>query len=131
VRRDASDYLAFVKSTLISCVCVTGITLLRDEALVETGLYRYRITLSDGGFLEICERFTIENDEVKVTKYRFHWQDATGLLQKRWDNAAHHPELETFPHHLHDGSEMNVISHYPVTVVDILKIVCEALMVED
>jgi hypothetical protein len=41
--------------------------------------------------------------------YKFHWQDSQGRLIKRWDNAPHHPEVEGFPHHLHDGSEENVI----------------------
>jgi len=127
----ASEYLALVKSALISYGCVTGITIVRDEALAETGLYRYRVTLSDGGLLEMCERFTVFQDEVKVTKYSFHWQDATGKLRKRWDNATHHPEIATFPHHLRDGSETHVVPYPPVMAVDILKIIDETLSAKE
>ncbi len=30
--------------------------------------------------------------------YSFHWQDEEGKLIARWDNAAHHPEIRTYPH---------------------------------
>jgi len=69
------------------------------------------------------ERFEVVSDEVNVTKYSFQWQDTGGTLRKRWDNAAHHPEVSTHPHHLHDGSEENVMSHEPITAKDILKII--------
>lgn len=34
-------------------------------------------------------------------KYRFHLQDGRGELVWRVDNAPHHPEVRTQPHHLH------------------------------
>src|SRR5262245_55901296 len=33
---------------------------------------------------------------------------------KRWDKASHYPKVASFPHHLHDGSEDNVVAHAPV-----------------
>lgn len=87
------------------------------------GLYRYRLSLADGGLLEMFERFEIVSDEVIVTKYSFQWQTASGTLRKRWDNAAHHPEVPTHPHHLHDDSEENVLPHESVTAIDILKLI--------
>jgi len=40
---------------------------------------------------------------VSVTSYlySYHWQDKTGQLKIRWDNAPHHQNLKTFPHHKH------------------------------
>ena len=64
---------------------------------VGTGFFRARVKMADGDLFE-----SVEN-------YKFHWQDSRGGLIKRWDNAPHHPEVEGFPHHLHDGSEENVI----------------------
>lgn len=37
-------------------------------------------------------------------KYSFHWQDSTGNLLIRWDNAPHWPEIDTHPHHKHIGA---------------------------
>jgi len=65
--------------------------------------------MADGGLLEIAEFFVLEANAIVVGNYKFHWQDPQGRLIKRWDNAPHHPKVEGFPHHLHDGSEENVM----------------------
>lgn len=28
----------------------------------------------------------------------------------RWDNAPDHPDIETFPHHFHDGQPQQVVA---------------------
>lgn len=33
--------------------------------------------------------------------YSYHWQDKNGNLRIRWDNAPHHKDIQTFPHHKH------------------------------
>jgi hypothetical protein len=86
-------------------------------------LYRYRLSLADGGLLEMFERFEVVSDEVNVTKYSFQWQAVDGTLRKRWDNAGHHAEVSTHPHHLHDGFDDNVLPHELITAIDILKII--------
>lgn len=121
--KDAAEYVAYIKSLLISNPQIVSVKIVREEAQDKLGLYRYRLGLADGGLLEIFERFEVVSDEVKVTKYSFQWQDAVGVLRKRWDSAAHHPELPTHPHHLHDGTEENVLPHEPITAKDILKII--------
>jgi len=32
---------------------------------------------------------------------------ARGKLRKRWDNAPHHKEVETFPYHIHIGRKVS------------------------
>ena len=66
------------------------------------------------------ERFQVGAGRVEVTKYSFHWQDTAGQLLRRWDNVAHHPELATHPHHVHDGAEDNVQPHGPIRVEEVL-----------
>jgi len=51
-------------------------------------------TLRDGTELHIREY--ISSTEIA---YAYHWQDAQGKLISRWDNAPHHPEIKTHPHH--------------------------------
>ena len=68
-------------------------------------MFRYRLTLHGGDLFEMFERFQVVEGRVRVIKYAFHWQEAAGQLRKRWDNAAHHPEVSTHPHHAHDGAE--------------------------
>jgi len=68
-----------------------------------------------GSRIEITERVLAVDRTLEVTKYRHHWQDSNGALIKRWDNAPHYTGNETFPHHLHEKSETNIIGHAPVT----------------
>lgn len=51
--------------------------------------------------------------------YSFQWQKENGELITRWDNAPHHQEIRTFPHHVHtkDGVEES----YTITLDDVLK----------
>ncbi|MCK6624652.1 MAG: DUF6516 family protein [Anaerolineae bacterium] len=120
---DAAEYIAYIKSLLISNPQIVSVKIVREETQDKLGLYRYRLSLADGGLLEMFERFEVVSDEVNVTKYSFQWQDAAGTLRKRWDNAAHHAEVPTHPHHFHDGSEEKVLPHEPITAKDILKII--------
>ena len=94
---------------------------LRDTDVEKVLNYRYRVTLVNGGFIEMTERVLESQGILEVTKYRHHWQDRDGLLLKRWDNAPHHPTVGTFPHHLHDGSEDRVVDHPPTTGLEVLQ----------
>ena len=51
--------------------------------------------------------------------YSFHWQRETGELIVRWDNAPHHREITTFPHHMHTGEIVKEC--YNITLNDVLK----------
>lgn len=125
--KDAADYLAYLKALIIANPRVLRCVIVREEAQGDNGLLRLRLTLSDGSLLELFERFQIAAGRLQVTKYRFHWQDAAGQLRKRWDNAAHHPEAPTHPHHLHEGSESNVLPHSPLSAADVLAHITSAL----
>jgi len=43
------------------------------------------------------------NDSPNLNKYTYHWQRKDARLIKRWANATHHKELETYPDHIHVG----------------------------
>jgi len=125
--KDADDYLAYIKALIIANPKVKDWKALREEAQGDLGLFRYRITFSDDSLLELSERYQIWMGELQVIKYRFHWQDAAGKLLKRWDNAAHHPEVPTHPHHVHDGGEENVNPCEPIQIEEILALIASTL----
>jgi hypothetical protein len=41
----------------------------------------------------------------RTIAYSYHYQDVEKKLIFRYDNAEHHPELESFPHHKHIGDK--------------------------
>ena len=56
-------------------------------------------------------------------KYAFHWQEGAGRLVARWDNAAHWPEIETFPHHKHIGEAGQVVASEGTTLEEVLAVI--------
>ncbi len=63
---------------------------------------KLRLRLSDGSFIDIW--LSADGD------YACHWEwrRQQGKLY-RWDNAPHHPQVGTFPAHLHEGEETTVV----------------------
>jgi hypothetical protein len=39
-------------------------------------------------------------------KYRYHYMDENQVMIFRYDNAPHHVEVSTFPHHKHEGDDI-------------------------
>ena len=121
--KDASEYLVRIKALILAHSNVEHWEILREEAQGEMGLMRYRLILRGGELLEIFERFRILQGRAQIDKYSYHWQDEKGRLKKRWDNAVHHPEVKTYPHHVHEGTEERVRAHGPMSIKKVLFVV--------
>jgi hypothetical protein len=125
------EYLRRLDELLSTSPAVADIEVVRrsvrDTELEKTLHYRYRVGLADGGLVEMTERVMEAQGTLRVTTYRHHWQGPSGRLVQRWDNAPHHPEIETFPHHLHDGAEDRVVTHPEVTGVEVLQCILAEL----
>lgn len=121
------DYLRQIDELLSASPAVRDVEIirrtLRDTEWEKVLHYRYRVLLADGSLLELNERLVEMRGVATTTKYRHHWQDRSGRLRKRWDNAPHHPEIPTFPDHLHDGAEEQVVDHAAVSGLEALQYV--------
>ncbi len=125
------EYLREIDELLIASPAVRSVEVVR-RALRNTEWervlhYRYRVFLADGGLVEMSERLVEMRGVMTTTTYRYHWQDAQGHLRKRWDNAPHHPNVATFPNHLHDGAEEHVVSHVAITGAQVLRQILAAM----
>ena len=125
---NARDYIEQIRTVIVSNQQVVSWAIAREEAQGDRGMFRYRLTLQDGTFLELFEFFIVTEAEVQVTKYSFHWQNSDGQLRKRWDNAAHHREISTYPNHVHDKTEENVLPHQPINTEQLLAIVTREII---
>jgi hypothetical protein len=119
----ADAYLAHIKTVITLCPSITQWETLREEAQGDIGMLRYRLTLTNSDLLEVFEFFRIVDEVVIRPKYSYHWQSADGVLHARWDNAAHHPEIVTHPHHIHRQSEIDVLPSEAITLSEVLAIV--------
>ena len=84
-----------------------------DESTVQ--LLRIRAVLKDASMLYITELHTAD-----FQKYSYHWQNKNGDILIRWDNAPHHKELKTFPHHRHEGKR--VLPSHRITVEEVIAV---------
>ncbi|MCP4357599.1 MAG: hypothetical protein GY796_06245 [Chloroflexi bacterium] len=84
----------------------------RQEILIESlrlletvpdqeGLLEGRLRFWDGSLLEFVEVIIEQGVVLTKTDYAYHYQDAQASLIFRYDNAPHHPEIATYPHHKH------------------------------
>jgi len=83
--------------------------------MFEGGFYlKIRVLLTDDFLL-----FVREYSDIRERNYSYHWQDREGRLVMRWDNAWHHGDIETYPHHVHHGNK--ILPSYHISCVEILK----------
>lgn len=61
-----------------------------------------KIIFTDFSVLYIRETWK----EGELLKYAYFWFTAIGALIVGWDNAPHHTEAETFPHHKHKADSI-------------------------
>ena len=118
-----AERLMNVRIALLTSPVITDVRVLQEQALGDVGYFRVRSKLANADELMFMERFRWKNGAIAVEKYSFHWQNAEGKLIRRWDNAPHHPEISSFPHHLHDAEESNIRPSGPVDVFEILRII--------
>ena len=110
-----------LEQRLLESDVVSSYTVVRREVTPADGKVRIRARLRDGGLLELFEYVALDvGGQVARLKYAYHWQDADGLLVRRWDAVPHHPRLPYSPHHVHlaDGSVEGIAE--PPDAVEVL-----------
>ena len=114
-------YFASLKQTLILKQTIDSFRIVRELFGNKDGLIRVKCHLAGGDIFEFAEYVQIAQSGriVRIT-YSYHWQNKTGVLIKRWDNAPHYQELAGFPDHLHDGD--TVKSSKPITLAKVLQV---------
>jgi hypothetical protein len=84
--------------------------------------FKMRIILIDGS--ELYAREYVSED---TYLYSYHWQHENGEMRARWDNAPHHPDIESFPHHKHTHGKAMPEQSSERTIADILQAIREKL----
>ena len=78
-----------------------------------------RLRFSDDSMLEIVEKLATDPFLIRKSRYVYHYQAANNQLVFRYDNAPHHPEITTHPHHKHVGDQ--IIASTPPDLSDVLR----------
>ena len=77
--------------------------------------------LSELHFREVIS-FTFADLPEKIA-YSYHYQDEEKVLIFRYDNAEHHPEIPSYPHHKH-LSKSNIEPCQEISLAEVLFEIC-------
>ncbi|HHJ06666.1 MAG TPA: hypothetical protein ENK24_04125 [Anaerolineae bacterium] len=115
-------YLARLQDTILSRqeVETKAIEIFdRSDKIGQTSEFYARLGFYDGSELQVMEKLMIERYILVKPRYVYHYQQADGSLVFRYDNAPHHPEIETYPHHKHIGAQ--VVAALPPDLSEVLR----------
>ncbi len=118
------EYYASVQKSILAAPHVIQSDISFDEISEEECYIRGILTLTGGYELHIAE-YVVTEPEFKRLKYRFHLQSSEDKMLARWDNAPHHPEVETHPDHLHVGEKIKAGAPMNISqvLVDVLSFI--------
>ncbi len=83
------------------------------------GYLRADVLLTDGSRLHFREYIDVAQGVQRIT-YAYQYMTDDRRLIFRYDNTEHHPQIATYPHHKHEGSEENVIPSFAPTLAAVL-----------
>lgn len=107
------EYFRHFETLIATTEIVHSSTVTYDKRSSTVGFIRGNIYFLDGSCLHVREFVNVQHG-IDRFMYVFQYQNPTGALMFRYDNTPHFPGLPTFPHHKHDGSEVNVVAtHSP------------------
>ncbi len=89
-------------------------------------LIRLRADLINSDKLHIREAW----DEEVILRYAYYWLKQNDELRVGWDNAPHHPQVATHPHHKHVGTQENIQASEETKLEDVLRFIKERLAVD-
>lgn len=121
------EYFKEIEQRIDNTAIITDKSLDLREFGAKEGMIRGRRIFLDGSMLEFMEYL----QEEKRLKYRFHLMDKEGNMLFRYDNAPHHKEISSFPHHKHlpddvaesnDKGIMDVLDELEVSLSDTITI---------
>ncbi len=123
---DLHHYLNGLYSLIKSRQEIDAEHLFVDETVPRReGVIEGRLRFWDGSLLEFVEILVVRGFIVVKTDYTYHYQDSENRLIFRYDNAPHHPEVATFPHHKHilEGSNQHemIMDTGPPHLHDVLR----------
>jgi hypothetical protein len=99
-----NTYLQRLYDTIISRGYVEVEQLVIDTWSNKRGAISGRLNFHDGSSMDFGEVIIHQSRQIVRLRYTYHYQDASGEMIFRYDNAPHHPNVPTHPHHKHVGS---------------------------
>lgn len=92
---------AQIETAIHRSAIVVTYDLVEVQLSPNTGYLEGSVTFTDNSRLVFFEFLRQAVASIEREKYRYHFMDSNVQLIFRYDNAPHHPEIQTFPDHKH------------------------------
>lgn len=89
---------------LFSSPIILAVDIKKEKMSSTIGIVYGCVTFINESNLSFMEYFEVEKT-IQVKTYSYHYQDLSGQMVFRYDNAPHYPQLKTFPNHKHLKSD--------------------------
>lgn len=113
----ATDRLAEIEAKFSEIVQDIRLLELDGETL------RLILYLKDDSNLRVTEQW--EGETLK--RYSYYWLSSTNELKCGWDNAPHHKQIETFPHHKHVAQQKNIQPSEETSLEKVIKVITKVV----
>ena len=90
---------------------------------IEDEYLKVVIQLVDGSNLRVTEEW----EAGVLTNYSYYWLTYDNRLKIGWDNAPHHAELASFPHHKHVGQQTDRRPSNETTLEAVMQVIVPQL----
>lgn len=98
-----NSYLYRLYDTITSRGYIEVEELTLENRSNQRGTIRGRLKFHDGSLLDFGEVIHFRDSRIVKLRYAYHYQNPTGEMVFRYDDAPHYPQLSTHPHHKHVG----------------------------
>lgn len=113
-----SEYFKRIHLLISELSFVTSSEVNEDVRTLTEGYIKAKVFFTDGSILSFREYVSAESEPIVKLSYSYHYYKGQSLIF-RYDNAPHHKELSSFPHHKHLAGEI-VIPCLPATIESVL-----------
>ena len=94
------EYFQKLQEAVLSTPHVIHSNLAFDQISENEGYIKGKLVLTDRLELHVAE-YVVTEPEIDRLKYRYHVQTMDHQFVALWDNAPHHKDVKTYPHHFH------------------------------
>ena len=98
---------------------ISQVEVLEYNREVDVERIKLKVHLKDGSSLRLLE--TIVDGALRW--YSYYWLDEENHLIIGWDNAPHHREVATYPHHKHIGDQQHVMTSAERSFEDVMSFI--------
>lgn len=106
------EYFSNIEHNINSCPFIHSYNLVKDKRSLYIGFIEGSVKFIDNSTLHFME-FVDVSGKFEKYKYSYHYEDDKNVMIFRYDMSPHFKDIETFPHHKHDGNKKVVASKEP------------------